>query len=142
MVPISEVLQEQTEQLMAALRKIPGTMDIKQDWNNRVFTMKADVDQTRARRAGVTSKDVADTLEFFIDGSTATDYHQGNVQIPIVGRGVEGERYSPDSTAAPLGIRSSSGGSRASQSGSQYVRHRRIKSYRPLQSGAHGNRQR
>ena len=103
------VLQEQSEQLMTALRKIPGIEDIMQDWNNRVFTIKADVDQSRARRAGVTSKDVADTLDFFIDGATATDYHKGNVQIPIVGRGVGGERYSPE-TLRTLGIRSSSGG--------------------------------
>jgi multidrug efflux pump subunit AcrB len=105
-----EVLQAQAEQLMAALRKIPGTIDIKQDWNNRVMMAKADVDQARARRAGVTSEDVADALDFFIDGVTATDYHQGNVQIPIVGRGVKAERDSPESLAT-IGIRTSSGGS-------------------------------
>ncbi|MFZ0613834.1 MAG: efflux RND transporter permease subunit [Desulfobacterales bacterium] len=108
--PDTGVLLEQAEQLMAALRKIPGTIDIKQDWNNRVFTAIADVDQARARRAGVTSKDVADTLNFFVNGSTATSYHQGNVQIPVVGRGVRSERDSPDSLRT-LGIRSSSGGS-------------------------------
>jgi multidrug efflux pump subunit AcrB len=108
--PGIEVLKEQAEQLMAALRKIPGTVDIKQDWNNQVFTARADVDQARARRAGVTSKNVADTLAFFVDGATATDYHQGNVQIPIVGRGVLAERDSPDSLST-LGIRSSSGDS-------------------------------
>jgi multidrug efflux pump subunit AcrB len=108
--PGIKVLQEQAEQLMAALRKIPGTVDIKQDWNSRVFTAMADVDQARARRAGVTSKDVADTLDFFIDGATATDYHQGNVQIPVIGRGVPAERDSPESLGT-LGIRSASGGS-------------------------------
>jgi len=101
-------LQEQAEQLMAALRDIPGTIDIKQDWNNRVYTFKADVDQARARRAGVTSENVANTLEFFVDGATTTNYHQGNVQIPIVGRGVKVERDSPDSLRT-LDIRSSSG---------------------------------
>jgi len=101
-------LQEQAEQLMAALRNIPGTIDIKQDWNNRVYTFKADVDQARARRAGVTSENVANTLEFFVDGATTTNYHQGNVQIPIVGRGVKVERDSPDSLRT-LDIRSSSG---------------------------------
>ena len=104
------VLQEQAEQLMAALRKIPGTIDIKQDWNNRVYTAKADVDQARARRAGVTSEDVALALDFFIDGETSTNYYQGNVEIPIVGRGVKAERDSPDSLST-LGIRTSSGGS-------------------------------
>jgi multidrug efflux pump subunit AcrB len=97
--PGMDVLKQQTEQLMAALRKIPGSIDIKQDWNNRVFTAMIDVDQARARRAGVTSQDAADTLDFFIDGSTITDYHEGNVQIPIVGRGIPSERYSPDNLA-------------------------------------------
>jgi len=108
--PDITVLQDQAEQLMAALRKIPGTIDIKQDWNNRVMTAKADVDQARASRAGVTSKAVADALKFFIEGATATDYHEGNVQIPLVGRGVKSERESPASLTT-LGIRTSSGGS-------------------------------
>lgn len=108
--PDNGVLHEQAEQLMAALREIPGSIDIKQDWNNRVFTARADVDQARARRAGVSSEDVADTLEFFIDGTTTTDFHEGNVQIPIVGRGVKAERDSPESLRT-LGIRSASGGS-------------------------------
>ncbi len=108
--PDTGVLKEQADQLMAALREIPGTVDIKQDWNNRIFTARADVDQARARRVGVTSRDVADSLDFFVDGATTTDYHQGNVQIPIVGRGVLAERDSPESLRT-LGIRSASGGS-------------------------------
>jgi multidrug efflux pump subunit AcrB len=104
------VLQKQAEQMMAALREIPGILDIKQDWNNRVYNAVADVDQTRARRAGVTSEAVANALEFFIDGTTTTDFYQGNVEIPIVGRGVKGERYSPESLRT-IGIRTSSGGS-------------------------------
>jgi multidrug efflux pump subunit AcrB len=95
--PRIEVLLDQADQVMAMLREIPGTIDIKHDWNNRVMTAIADVDQARARRAGVTSKDVADALNFFIDGVTSTDYHEGNVQIPIVSRGVKAERESPES---------------------------------------------
>jgi multidrug efflux pump subunit AcrB len=108
--PNIDVLQEQAEQMMAALRKIPGTIDIKQDWNNRVMVAKADIDQTRARRAGVTSEDVANALDFFIDGTTTTNYHKGDVQIPIVGRGVRTERESPESLAT-ISIRTSSGDS-------------------------------
>jgi multidrug efflux pump subunit AcrB len=107
--PGEEVLLEQAEQLMAALRKIPGSMDIKQDWNNRVMMVKADVDQARARRAGVTSEAVANALNFFIDGATTTDFQEGNVEIPIVGRGVKSERESSESLAT-ISIRTSSGG--------------------------------
>ena len=106
--PDTDLLLQQAEQVMAALRKIPGTIDIKQDWNNRVFTAKADVDQARALRAGVSSRDVADTLSFFVDGKTSTSYHKGNVEIPIVGRGVKAERDSLESLRT-IGIRSSSG---------------------------------
>ena len=108
--PESNVLLEQAEKVMAALREIAGTIQIKQDWNNRVFTVKANVDQARALRAGVTSEGVASTLDFFVSGKTATTYHEGNVEIPIVGRGVKAERNSPDSLRS-LGIISSSGGS-------------------------------
>jgi len=108
--PNIDVLWDQAEQLKAGLRKISGTLDIKDDWNNRVVSTKVDVDQYRARRAGLTSQDVADSLSFFIDGSTVTDFHQGNVDIPIVGRGIKAERdsssdlatlnvYSPSSNA-------------------------------------------
>jgi multidrug efflux pump subunit AcrB len=106
--PGMDVLQQQAEHLMAALRKIPGSLDIKQDWNNRVMTAMIDVDQARARRVGVTSQDVADTLEFFVDGTTTTNFHQGNIQIPIVGRGIPAERYSPENLLT-LGISPSSG---------------------------------
>jgi multidrug efflux pump subunit AcrB len=106
--PDIDVLEKQTDQLMAALRKIPGSLDIKQDWNNRVFTAMVDVDQARARRVGVTSQDVANNLVFFIDGTTTTDFHIGNVQIPIVGRGVPAERYSPEDLRT-LGISPSFG---------------------------------
>ncbi len=108
--PDKDVLWEQAERLMAALRKIPGTIDIKQDWNNRVYTAMADVDQARARRAGVTSEGVANSLDFFIDGDTTTNFYHGNVEIPIVGRGVKIERDSPESLRT-LGIRTASGDS-------------------------------
>ncbi|MBW2010777.1 MAG: efflux RND transporter permease subunit, partial [Deltaproteobacteria bacterium] len=106
--PDTEVLWQQAEQLMAGLRKIPGTIDIKQDWNNRVFTTMIEVDQQRARRAGVTSQNVADSIAYFIDGTTVTDYYPGNVEIPIVGRGIKTERNSV-SNLPTLGIYSPSG---------------------------------
>jgi multidrug efflux pump subunit AcrB len=95
--PNIDILREQAEQLKAGLRKIPGTLDIKEDWNNRVLSAKIEVDQYRARRAGSSSQDVADSLSAFVDGYTITDFHQGNVDIPIVGRGIEAERKATSS---------------------------------------------
>ena len=97
--PDMDILRKQAEQLKAGLRKIPGTLDIKDDWNNRVISAKIEVDQYRARRAGKTSQDVAGSLSAFIDGTTITDFHQGNVDIPIVGRGIKTEREASSSLA-------------------------------------------
>jgi multidrug efflux pump subunit AcrB len=106
--PDIDVIWEQSEQLMEGLRNIPGTLDIKQDWNNRVFMAMIEVDQKRARRAGVTSQSVANAMEFFIDGSTVTDYYPGNIEIPIVGRGFKEERDSISSLMT-LGVFTQSG---------------------------------
>ncbi len=90
--PDSDVLRAQSEQLMDALRAIPGTIDIRQDWNNLVFKLVVEVDQARARRAGLTSLEVADSLDAFIDGATTTEYRAGDAVFPVVIRGVEWER--------------------------------------------------
>jgi multidrug efflux pump subunit AcrB len=106
--PDIDVLEKQAEQLKAGLRNIPGTLSIKDDWNNRVISGKVEVDQYRARRSGLTSQAVANSLSAFIDGSTITDFHQGNVDIPIVGRGTKEERDSLSSLST-LNIYSQSG---------------------------------
>ena len=106
--PNIDVLEKQAEQLKEGLRHIPGTLDIKDDWNNRVISTKIAVDQYRARRAGLTSQDVADSMSYFIDGAVITDFHQGNVDIPIVGRGVKEERDT-SSSLATLNVYSQSG---------------------------------
>ena len=43
----------------AIIAAVPGARDIRQDWENRIARVVVEVDQTRARRAGVTSADVA-----------------------------------------------------------------------------------
>ena len=90
--PDAKVLRAQAEQLMSALRDIPGTIDIRQDWNNLVYKLVVDVDQSRARRAGLTSQEVADSLDAFIAGSTTTQYRAGDTVFPVVVRGIEEER--------------------------------------------------
>ncbi len=90
--PEEDVLMARAEHLLAALRAVPGTIEIEQDWENRVLQIEVLVDQTRARRAGVTSADIATTLNAFVSGGTVTDYREGDAVIPIVLRGEESER--------------------------------------------------
>jgi multidrug efflux pump subunit AcrB len=90
--PGEDVLLSQAEALMAALRDVPGTINVRHDWRNLVPLGTISLDQARARRAGVTTKDVADSLQAFMEGTTASLLADDNVEIPIVGRGAEEDR--------------------------------------------------
>ena len=73
-------------QLVSALKAVPGTLDVRHDWENKVLKILVVVDQARARRAGITSRDVALSLEAHLDGVQATDYREGDVAIPVIFR--------------------------------------------------------
>jgi multidrug efflux pump subunit AcrB len=60
--PDKDVLADGAEELVAAFHGVPGTVGISQDWENKVLALIVDVDQARARRAGVSSSDVAAAL--------------------------------------------------------------------------------
>ncbi|MCG7985401.1 MAG: efflux RND transporter permease subunit [Candidatus Thiodiazotropha lotti] len=87
-----DLLIASAERIMAGLHAIPGTIDVLQNWDTPVVKFKVDIDQSRARRAGVTSTDVANSLNNYMDGIELTDYREGDTVIPIIARGKETER--------------------------------------------------
>jgi multidrug efflux pump len=109
--PDERVLMAKAEHLLAAFRAIPGTIEIEQDWENEILKVEVVVDQTRARRAGVTSRDIASSLNAFVSGGAITDYREGDAVIPIVLRGTQEER---DQLASLFGINVYSGATGAS----------------------------
>ncbi len=94
--PDESVLKRAAEQLQLALRRVPWTIDITDDWKNPVVTIQAVVDQEAARRAGVSSEDVANALNSQLSGSTVTNFRVGDISIPIVFRAVENQRTNLD----------------------------------------------
>ena len=92
--PDGDVLTERAERIVEALHAVPGTIGIKQDWENRILKLVIEVDQTRARRAGVTSQDVASSLNTLFSGTEISDYREGDQVIPIVLRGEDNMRFS------------------------------------------------
>ena len=87
-----EYLYQKGHQLLAGLKAIPGTLDVKSDWENKVIKAHIVVDQARARRAEISSQDVAMSLQSHMDGLKITEYREGDVAIPVVARSVEEER--------------------------------------------------
>ncbi|MFN3230904.1 MAG: efflux RND transporter permease subunit [Alphaproteobacteria bacterium] len=92
--PDATTLADAAESILQAMHDIPGTLGIKQDWENKILKLVVDVDQTRARRAGMTSSDVANSLQAVYAGLELSDYREGDKQIPIVIRGDDSLRFS------------------------------------------------
>ncbi len=68
---------------MAQLRTIPGTKNITDDWGVRSKKLVIDVDQPRARRAGVTNQDIAISLQTALSGFETTQYRERDEIIPV-----------------------------------------------------------
>ncbi|MBC6406483.1 MAG: efflux RND transporter permease subunit [Rhodospirillales bacterium] len=81
--PNPEVLFEKGRRMTEALADLAGTSWVHNDWENKVLRVEVTVDQSRARRAGITSEDIALSLEAFLDGREVTEYREGDRAIPV-----------------------------------------------------------
>lgn len=90
--PDAEYLYEKGRELTDRLRAMRGAMDIRNNWENTVVRASILIDQARARRAGISSEDVAHSLEAHIDGIKATEYREEDQAIPVLVQSVEEER--------------------------------------------------
>ncbi len=88
----ADVLYEKGNVLARALLETEGIDYVKNDWENRVLRVDVNVDQVRARRAGVSSQEVATSLSAFLDGATISDYREGDLSIPIILQAEDDER--------------------------------------------------
>ncbi len=87
-----DYLYAKSRELENAIWELGGIDYARNDWENRILRINTVVDQARARRAGVTSREVAISLEAFLDGKALTDYREGDLSIPVVLQAVDEER--------------------------------------------------
>lgn len=94
--PDKDIIYAKAEEIMQVLRKVPNTIDIRQDWENLIVKMQVQVDQHRARRAGVSSEDIATQLQTYFSGYAVTDFRENDDIIPVMIRAVDNERFNLD----------------------------------------------
>jgi multidrug efflux pump subunit AcrB len=92
----TEALFAIVDRVKARLRDIPGTRLIDDNWGARSKKLMVRVDQPRARRAGVTSQDVAISLQALLSGLDATEFREDDELIPVTLRSVAAERRDLD----------------------------------------------
>ena len=83
-------------QVRDIFHSVPGTTAVRNDWENPVLKLRVEIDQERARRAGVSSEEVARTLSAYFDGETITLYREGDQVIPVMIRARAEARTSLD----------------------------------------------
>ena len=81
-----DVLAQLSEQVKLKLTSINGTKNVKDDWGPKTKKFLVNIDQNKARLAGVNSYDIATSLQTVLDGFNTGEYREGNTSIPILMR--------------------------------------------------------
>ncbi|MBQ4862624.1 efflux RND transporter permease subunit [Pseudoalteromonas sp. MMG013] len=98
-------------QLKDKMRQTPGLKSISDDWGMPIKKLQIDINQTRARRAGVSSKDIATSLQTGLSGLELTQYREGDDIIPVTLRSIAADRQDISKLEAMVVYSQSSGNS-------------------------------
>jgi multidrug efflux pump len=79
-------LRANAEKIASVMRAHPNLREVNFDWNERVKSMRVEIDQARARALGVTSQEVALTLQGWLVGATVTQFRENDQLIDVVWR--------------------------------------------------------
>jgi len=88
----ADVLRAKAEDLVGIFRETPGAADPQSNWRNPSYEVEVAIDPEAANLAGVTNRDVANTLNGLISGRRLTTYREGDHLIPVHLRMQDAER--------------------------------------------------
>ncbi|MBI4986264.1 MAG: efflux RND transporter permease subunit, partial [Rhodocyclales bacterium] len=91
-----EALRRIAGEVATIMRADPNLQNVQFDWNEKIKSVKVDIDQDRARLLGVSSQDVALTLQAWLVGAAVTQYREGDQLIDVVWRASGADRTSLD----------------------------------------------
>jgi multidrug efflux pump subunit AcrB len=87
-----DALYSIADQVIGFLYSIPQVSDARNSWGLQTKKLSVDVDQELARRSGVTSEDVAYSLQAGLTGIDLTQYREGDELIPVTLRTIAADR--------------------------------------------------
>ncbi|MCW7753840.1 efflux RND transporter permease subunit [Desulfobotulus sp. H1] len=88
----SEKLAAIVEGVKERLSEEEGVRDISDDWGRRIKKFVVRVNQPRSRMAGVSSQDIAISLQAGLSGFTLTEFREGDQLIPVSLRSLAADR--------------------------------------------------
>jgi multidrug efflux pump len=87
-----DTLYSIADQVTGFLYSLPQVTDARSSWGLQTKKLLVDVDQELARRSGVTSEDVAYSLQAGLTGIDLTQYREGDELIPVTLRTIAADR--------------------------------------------------
>jgi multidrug efflux pump subunit AcrB len=90
--PDIAVLRDAGRDLAALLAQEPRLRDVTLDWNEPARVVRLDLDQDKARRLGLTSRDIAGALNAIFDGSRVTQLRDDEYLVDLIARGQDRDR--------------------------------------------------
>ncbi|OIQ27317.1 MAG: multidrug transporter [Bacteroidetes bacterium MedPE-SWsnd-G2] len=92
-----DVLANISESVKTELTGISGTKNVKDDWGPKSKKFVINIDQNRAQVAGVSSQDIATSLQTVLDGFKTGEYREDDKTIPILMRSDESQQQTLES---------------------------------------------
>jgi multidrug efflux pump len=111
--PDTQKVRDIAREVEAVVAASPKVRDVQLDWNDPVRTLRADIDQDKARALGLAPADIAFVTQIFMNGATLSQWRDHEDLVDIVARAVPSERlnldtlkninlYTRDGTVVPL----------------------------------------
>ena len=83
-------------EVATVMRADPDLQEVQFDWNEKVKSLRVEVDQDRVRQFGVSSQDLALVLQAWLKGAAITQFRHGDQLIDVVWRAPGPDRDSFD----------------------------------------------
>lgn len=88
----TDELFTRVDQLKAHMASLPSLRNINDNWGLKTKKFDVVIDQTKARRAGISSEDIAVSLQAGLSGLKLTEFRRGEDTIPVMLRSVAADR--------------------------------------------------
>jgi multidrug efflux pump subunit AcrB len=87
-----ELLNRVVEEVKEKMREIEGIRNISDNWGNQVARLKININQDKAKKAGLSNQQIGELMQYNLQGTTATIFRDFNAppkatRIPITIKG-------------------------------------------------------
>ncbi|SFL99758.1 efflux RND transporter permease subunit [Pelosinus propionicus] len=94
--PDHERIRQIAEQVRTIMAAHPATQNVNLNWNEKSKVMHLEVDQAKARALGLSSQDLAASLQVQLSGASIAEFRERDKTVGMVFRFSEEDRNSPE----------------------------------------------